>query len=262
MSALPRGVSLALLVAACLVSWLLHGGLATAGHLGFDALPLYAAGADGPVAAFTDELMGGRYPDGRFHRPVTSLLFWLDGALGGAFAPGRARLFDILIVGVSAWLAGLAAARTAGAGARRAAVLAAAVAALAVTLSPAQLDLAPFPARRAEGLCAIGLTWTLLAASARDVRAVAVGAAALFAVWSKETGVLAVPLAAAGAACAAAHGGRLRAGARAAAAASSCTRRQDKRAGAAARITTPPSARRSTTATTSCCRATMPPWAI
>jgi hypothetical protein len=55
--------------------------------VGWDSWPLVAASrierASELPALLGRELMGGRYPGGRFHRPLVSASFALDGALGG-----------------------------------------------------------------------------------------------------------------------------------------------------------------------------------
>ena len=56
------------------------GGVAMDGLLGWDAYPMIAAHGSA-LDAFGTELMDGRYPDGRFYRPVASLSVALDRAI-------------------------------------------------------------------------------------------------------------------------------------------------------------------------------------
>ena len=55
------------------------------------------------LGAFSDELMGGRYPDGRFYRPLVHLSFGLDHAIGG-LEPSQYSRTDISILAATATL--------------------------------------------------------------------------------------------------------------------------------------------------------------
>ena len=61
--------------------------------MGWDSYPIIAASrAEGPgglLGSFTEELMDGRHPGGRFYRPVTNLSFALDHASSGLDPPAK-----------------------------------------------------------------------------------------------------------------------------------------------------------------------------
>lgn len=185
-------------IATAVALWSL-GGVATDGLIGWDAYPLIAAADGGVGHAFTTELMDGRYPDGRFYRPLVTLTFAMDAAsASGSLDAGAYRLMDVLACAVGAAFAGLFVARVAQERAASApkALAAGAVCALAVVLHRAQLDIVPFAPRRADGMCAAALAAAAYLAY-RGAKPWALGLAALTAILSKETGVLVVPLVAA-----------------------------------------------------------------
>lgn len=165
-------------------------------HFGWDTYPLIATSPCASLAdlprAFTDELMAGRYPLGRFYRPITSLAFALDSARSG-FEPAGFHLTNhvILLAGVVA--AFLAARRIAGG------ALGPLAAALVFALHPIHYATLPIAARRADMLSAL-FTMLLLAALPLPGRRFGPGRALLTfalayaAAASKETGIVALPL--------------------------------------------------------------------
>ena len=112
----------ALAAASVLVTVLVYGPVSGGALLGFDGYPLIAASAlDAPgdlLGTFGQELMGGRYPDGRFYRPLVHLTFALDHALGG-LDPAQYARTDLALAALTATLLGLLAAAMAGARGRR-----------------------------------------------------------------------------------------------------------------------------------------------
>lgn len=172
------------------------GGVAMDGLLGWDAYPMIAAHGSA-LDAFGTELMDGRYPDGRFYRPVASLSVALDRAIPTAYPTLAApyRLTDVLVCAFGAACVGMLALRMTLHGGRsfNAALVAGAASALALVLHRAQLDVVPFLPRRADGMSAAFMTWTALLVYRRAHPAF-VGLAALAAVLSKETGAIAIGL--------------------------------------------------------------------
>ncbi|MEM1449386.1 MAG: hypothetical protein AAGI22_09740 [Planctomycetota bacterium] len=188
-------VALGVSVVATLVTL---GGVGGTALLGFDCYPLIAASKVSSfgdlVGTFGEELMDGRYPDGRFYRPLVHLSCAFDHATGG-LAPARYFATDLAIVALAGWVIGMLAAQLVGSGANtRARVTASLVATLAFVLHRAQLDVVPYAARRADALAILFVALTALAA-ARGARAWLVAIPALFALLSKESGVIAVPVA-------------------------------------------------------------------
>ncbi len=168
--------------------------------LGWDAYPLIAASRFDSLGAFfgtfTEELMDGRYTDGRFHRPLTHLTFGLDEALYG-LRPLGYRVTDLLLaigaacaVGSVAW--GFAARRCSRSAPCAAAALSAG---LVYLLHPAQLEVLPFAPRRADTLAVLWLCATVVLH--RRARPGIVALAAFCAAAAKETGYLVLPLVAA-----------------------------------------------------------------
>lgn len=190
----------ALLGAAWILAWITYGPVSGDALLGFDAYPLIAASAVHSAGdlfgAFGDELMGGRYPDGRFYRPLVHLSFGLDHALGG-LSPTQYSRTDISLVAVTATLLGLLAGTLANAmpsPTSKARAFAAASAAAIYVLHHAQLEVVPYAPRRADALAVLFVAAVALAAC-RGARPWWTGALALCALLSKESGVIALPVA-------------------------------------------------------------------
>ena len=169
--------------------------------LGWDSYPMIAAGrvsgAGELLGTFGEELMDGRYPLGRFWRPLAHLSFALDHALHG-LEPRGYHLTDLFLLAAAAALAAALARhlfRIDGA----AALVAAAVAGLAFALHPLHFEVLPVAPRRADSL-AVLFTLLALALQMRRARggglgwAFVAGLACAAALASKETGALAVAL--------------------------------------------------------------------
>ena len=193
----------ALLAAAWVLAWVTYGPVSGGALLGFDSYPLIAASqvnsAGDLFRTFGDELMGGRYPDGRFYRPLVHLSIGLDHALGG-LDPSRFARTDIALVAISATLLGLLAGSLAGtlAGAldrrrSRSAAIAACSAAALFILHRAQLEVVPYAPRRADALAVLFVAAAALAAR-RGARPGWTAALTLCALLSKESGVIALPV--------------------------------------------------------------------
>ena len=171
--------------------------------LGWDGWPLVAAarfdGAAALVRPFGEELMAGRYPYGHFYRPLVHLSFGLDHLLWGLDPAGYQRT-DLAWLAAATAAVGLLAARVAPVRATLAGVVAASL----FALHPVQLEIVPMPPRRADSMALAFTLWTLLAlprgpGGIRRRRAVGLALVAFAAGASKETGVLAAPLATAAA---------------------------------------------------------------
>jgi hypothetical protein len=145
---------LALLLAATIAAYRPYLAL---GHLGWDTYPLILtsriAGASDLVGAFREELMDGRYPHGRFYRPVTSLSLGLDHAIWGLDPAGYHRTDLGLLLACTLGVA-LLGRRLLGPGAG------ALAAALFFALHPVHVETLPVAARRADSLA---LLFTLIA---------------------------------------------------------------------------------------------------
>lgn len=163
------------------------------GLLGWDAYPMILASRVSSSAdllgTFTEELMDGLYTDGHFYRPLTSASFSCDYALWGLEPRGYHRT-DLAILALSAVALGGLVRRLFG----KSGHLAGWIAALVFVLHPAQIELIPVPARRADLLCSFFIVVSLLLACRHRRPAVASFVVALAAAASKETGVLVVPL--------------------------------------------------------------------
>lgn len=175
--------------------WL--GGAGHGALLGFDAFPLIAAShIDQPYALFADPLMGGRYPDGVFHRPLVHLSFAIDAVSGSELDGGSFRGTDTIIAGLSSAVLGgivLRLVRRDRPGGLAGGIIGALAALMAYGLHRAQLDVIPYAPRRADALCVLFLGATVLA-TLRSARPWELALWALLAFWSKESGVLALPL--------------------------------------------------------------------
>ncbi len=166
------------------------------GHLGHDTFPMILTSrVESPqdlLGSFTEELMDGRYPEGRFYRPVANLSLALDHALFGLEPRGyQLHNFSVLLAAsVAVFALGL---RVLSHG--WAALLAAGV----FALSPLQLEVLPVTSRRPELLSVMFCVLALLAlpppgSSRRVVRALGVAIFTLLAGGAKETGLIAAPL--------------------------------------------------------------------
>lgn len=180
---------LALFVLLVLVVYQEVGAL---GMLGWDGWPLVAASQVSSIGdlfgTFGEKLMDGRYPHGEFYRPITHLAFALDEALHGLAPRGYHLTDQLLLATCAAVLAGLVAKLGGG--------LAGVLAGLVFLLHPAQLEVLPVPARRADTLALLfGLAclWTHADGPRTHGRRVLVGLLAFAAAGSKETGVWIAP---------------------------------------------------------------------
>jgi hypothetical protein len=166
--------------------------------MGWDSYPTIAASriasASDLAGTFGEELMDGRYPGGRFYRPLTNLLFALDFALHGLEPLGyQLTNLGLLAAGVVAVHA--LARRLLGDGPG------AFVATAAFALHPLQLEWLPAAARRADMLATLFTVLALLASlPGPRSRPVWSALAVLFAAASKEIGAVALPLCVAAAA--------------------------------------------------------------
>ena len=101
-SRLLRSAAIGLL----LVLWvaLVWGWVLRSGLWGWDVYPLIAAGriegVGGLVGTFREELMDGRYPLGRYWRPLVHLSFGFDHALWG-LDPRGYHLTDLALLAAS-----------------------------------------------------------------------------------------------------------------------------------------------------------------
>ncbi|MGB0332026.1 MAG: hypothetical protein ACPGPE_09440 [Planctomycetota bacterium] len=198
------GVTLAVTL---LAAWIVYGTVSGEALLGFDGYPLIAASAfhsiADPLAVFGDELMGGRYPDGRFYRPLVHLTFGIDHALGG-LEPAQYARTDLGLAALTATLLGLLSTAVAGARGRSAALVTGLTAAIYLA-HPTQLEVIPYAPRRADALALLFITASALAVI-RGARPWWTALLALCAVFSKESGVIVVPIALAAALCRPASG--------------------------------------------------------
>lgn len=195
----PLAVNAALVLAAAALVFGAYGEILGLGMLGWDGWPLVAAGRIDSLGdvfgAFGRELMDGRYPFGRFYRPLVHLSFGVDHALYGLDPAGYHRT-DIVWLALATVLVGATAARLSP----RRAVLAAVVAGTLFALHPVQLEIVPVSPRRADTMALVFVLATLLALPRADAalspaRAVWLALLAFCAGASKETGVLVAPVA-------------------------------------------------------------------
>lgn len=146
------------------------------------------------VGTFTEELMDGRFPAGRFYRPVMNLSIALDYALSG-LEPLGYHLQSLVVLALGATLLASLARRLSGVG-----VLGSACAAALFVVHPIQVEVIPYPPRRADLLCLVfvlaAVRITAGAAEGRPPigRAVGIGLLVLCAILTKETGVVAAVL--------------------------------------------------------------------
>lgn len=194
------------LVVAGLLTYVLFGDLGAGAFLGFDAYPLIAASRIESFAdlfdSMTGPLMGYYYPDGDFYRPFVHLSFafddwWSDQSL----YPATFHRTDLVIAFLSAAFLGALAFQFTGAmrkeprpdDSRAPEMCAAITAIVAYLLHRAQLDAVPYAPRRADTLCVMFVAAAVLAAFSGK-RAGLVAILATLSFFSKETGVIAVPL--------------------------------------------------------------------
>ena len=151
---------LALVLAAAVAA---YRPLLALGHLGWDTYPLILTSritsAADLLGAFREELMDGRYPNGHFYRPVTTLCFALDHAVWG-LEPSGYHLTDLLLLLACAIGVAALGRRLLGPG------IGPLVAALLFALHPLHVETLPVAARRADTL-ALLFTLIALLASAR-----------------------------------------------------------------------------------------------
>jgi len=186
-------IALAILV---LIAHLVYRPLLSLEHFGWDTYPLIVTSRVDSIAdvssMWTEELMAGRYPLGRFYRPVTSITFALDSALHG-FGPRGFHLTNHLLLLAGVVAAFCLARRLAGG------ALGPLAAALVFALHPIHYATLPIAARRADMLSAL-LTMVVLASLPRPgrplkaTRIVLGFALAYAAAASKETGIVLLPL--------------------------------------------------------------------
>lgn len=189
MRPLLAGLLLALLVA------LTYRAVPALGMLGWDGWPLVAASKAHTLGelmgTFGEELMDGRYPHGRFYRPVTHLSFALDEWRGGLDPAVYHRTDLALLAGCALCLAALVTRLSNG--------WAGLVAGIVFVLHPVQLEVVVVPARRADLLALLCGLACLLAQhepTGRGRRRLALAGAFLLAfaaAGSKETGVWIAP---------------------------------------------------------------------
>lgn len=167
-------------------------------HLGWDTWPMILTsrieGFGDFLDTFGEELMDGRYPLGRFYRPVANLSFALDHALYGVEARGYHRTDLLILMATCAAVFGVGR-RLAGRGLHG--VLVAGFAAVVFALHPMHVEALPVSARRADTLAVLFTLLALLALPRRGgvgLRGGLCGVLALLAVGSKETGAIAIPL--------------------------------------------------------------------
>jgi hypothetical protein len=153
---------LALVLTATIVA---HRPTLGLGHLGWDTYPLILTSriesASDLVGAFREELMDGRYPNGHFYRPLTTLSFGLDHAFWGLDPAGYHRTDLLLLLACTVGVAALGR-RLLGPGTGPLA------AALLFALHPLHVETLPVAARRADGLALLFMLLALLTASGRQ----------------------------------------------------------------------------------------------
>jgi hypothetical protein len=184
-------------VACALVAVLVWRPLLDLSLLGWDSYPMIAAGKVSGLgevfATFGEELMDGRYPLGRYWRPLVHLSFALDHALWG-LDPFGYHLSDLVLLAAGAGLTAALAVRLLELPPRSAPV-AGLVAGLAFALHPVHFEILPVAPRRADALAVL---FTLLAlhvagGGVRSIaRALLVGLICAAAFAAKETGVVAL----------------------------------------------------------------------
>jgi hypothetical protein len=194
MSRRARGGALALaLVAIAATAALAWRGVLELALLGWDSYPLVLAGriesAADLAATFSEELMDGAYPLGRFWRPVVHLAFGLEFA-SWRLDPAGYHAVSLAVLALCACATFLLARKLLG----EEPWVAGLVAACLYALHPIQVEILTVPARLAEGLAVL---FTLLALLAQPIggerrgRAWLAGLCCALALASKETGAMA-----------------------------------------------------------------------
>jgi len=144
------------------------------------------------LRTFGEELMDGRYPLGRYWRPLVHLSFALDHALWG-LEPFGYHLSDLVLLAASAGLTAALAVRLFGfppAGA----LLGGLVAGLCFALHPVHFEILPIAPRRADALAVFFTLLALLIAAGGAPgwrRALLTGLVCALAFMAKETGIVA-----------------------------------------------------------------------
>jgi hypothetical protein len=180
-----------LLAGALAAAFLFHHEILGYALVGHDTYPILVAArvrnAGDLAGTFTEELMDGRYDQGRFYRPVLNASFAIDHAFYG-LRPWGYHLTDLLLAACAALLL----AHLARPGRRAAWGIAGVAAGVLFLAHPAQMNVLPVPARRGETL-SIGFTALALLAARGTGRARRWGPAlfALLAAGSKESGAIA-----------------------------------------------------------------------
>ena len=180
--------------ALALVAWLVYRDVLAYPHLGWDTWPLIAASHIESVSdffgTFTEELMDGYYVDGNFYRPLVHFSFALNYAISGTDAWSY-HAFDLGLLALNAGFLAALTARLFGSTSLAAPL----VCGLFFLLHPAQMDVLPVSARRADGLFLLFTLLAVLCSLRSSTRASLIaGVCATFAVASKETGLIAAPL--------------------------------------------------------------------
>jgi hypothetical protein len=162
--------------------------------LGWDSYPTIAASriatASDLAGTLGEQLMDGRYPGGRFYRPLTNLTFALDFALHG-LAPRGYQATNLLVLAAAIVAVHALARRLLGDGPG------VWIASAVFALHPLELEWLPAAARRAEMLATLFAACALRSAAARSPGPAGAARTALFvllAAASKETGAVALPL--------------------------------------------------------------------
>jgi len=137
------------------------------GHLGWDTYPLILtsriASAADLLGAFREELMDGRYPNGHFYRPVTTLSFALDHAVWG-LDPSGYHLTDLVLLLTCAIGVAALGRRLLGPG------VGPLTAALVFALHPLHVETLPVAARRADTLAQLFTLIALIASGRQPAR--------------------------------------------------------------------------------------------
>jgi hypothetical protein len=190
---------MAFLVTVAVATICAYDSILDLGLLGLDTYPMILSGRiqnwHDLLGTFTEQLMDGRYTEGHFYRPVANLSFALDYAIWG-LEPKGYHLMDLAILLANAVLLGAVARRLLG-GRYLVAPL---IAALIFVLHPAQLEVLPVSARRADTLCLLFMLACLVAQPklwkhrSSLWRGIPGGVLALLAFASKETGIILVAL--------------------------------------------------------------------
>jgi hypothetical protein len=187
---LRRALGLALVLGAAALA---YRGVLALEILGWDSYPVIAASRIASASDLADtlreELMDGRYPGGRFYRPLTNLSLALDFALFG-LAPRGYQLTNLLVLAAATAALYALARRLLGPGPG------VWIATAVFALHPLQLEWLPAAARRAEMLATLFTTAAVIACTAPSGRGRPAWTAlcVVLAGAAKETGAVALPL--------------------------------------------------------------------